>query len=312
MAQPNDAAAKRCLTCGYILDHLPAPRCPECGRDFDPTDRTTYAGPDARTAFRWPRALVFLTTSPLAVVPLTWTCLVACGPPPIGFVFTVLGLGVNLARRRWSRAVAIALLNPLAVFFVLTIFDYFSGSGTLWYPYLPRVQSCNVDPVYRCQINGRYAWPQFPVDWLHNATLKTLIAVFGPMRGSYLGPYPTAQQCQVALIGADELDPNVLAADRIVFREQTFRLDNGVGADMLRRWAWRGPADFANVRHEAGPLQVTLWQGCPLLRSPRRPYAPNEPRAFLVVLDPVRGRPFAYYAQGIHRGGPPSPRWLPP
>ncbi len=33
---------KRCLTCGYILDHLPAPRCPECGRKFDPDDTATY------------------------------------------------------------------------------------------------------------------------------------------------------------------------------------------------------------------------------------------------------------------------------
>jgi hypothetical protein len=26
---------KRCLGCGYILEHLPEPRCPECGREFD-------------------------------------------------------------------------------------------------------------------------------------------------------------------------------------------------------------------------------------------------------------------------------------
>ncbi len=34
---------KRCLGCGYILDHLPEPRCPECGRGFDPQDARTYA-----------------------------------------------------------------------------------------------------------------------------------------------------------------------------------------------------------------------------------------------------------------------------
>jgi hypothetical protein len=33
---------KRCLTCGYILDHLPEPRCPECGRGFDPNAARTY------------------------------------------------------------------------------------------------------------------------------------------------------------------------------------------------------------------------------------------------------------------------------
>jgi hypothetical protein len=33
---------KRCLTCGYILEHLPESRCPECGRGFDPEDSTTW------------------------------------------------------------------------------------------------------------------------------------------------------------------------------------------------------------------------------------------------------------------------------
>lgn len=35
-------APKRCLDCGYIVDHLPEPRCPECGKDFDPNNPETY------------------------------------------------------------------------------------------------------------------------------------------------------------------------------------------------------------------------------------------------------------------------------
>ncbi len=310
MSEPGH---KRCLTCGYILDHLPEPRSPECGREFDPADAATYSGPDSPPATRAWRLLAFLASSPLAVVPLTWTCLVACGPSPIGFVFTALGLGVNLARRRWSRAVAIGLLNPLAVFFVLTICDYLSGSGTLWYPYLPRAQSCNVDPVYRCQSNGRYAWPQFPVDWLHNATLKTLIAVFGPMRGSYLGPYPTEQQCQLALTGADELDPNVLARDQLAFRGQSISLDERVGSTLLRRSYWGGGPDYSAIRETVGPLQITPWQGCFILRIPQGRGDPNSRPALIVALDPACGRPFAYYGQAPPAGrGAPYPRWLPP
>src|SRR5438045_4421546 len=30
-----------CLTCGYALRGLPTPRCPECGREFDPMDPAT-------------------------------------------------------------------------------------------------------------------------------------------------------------------------------------------------------------------------------------------------------------------------------
>lgn len=32
----------RCLGCGYILEQLPEPRCPECGRDFDLQNPSTF------------------------------------------------------------------------------------------------------------------------------------------------------------------------------------------------------------------------------------------------------------------------------
>ncbi len=42
--------ARRCLTCGYPVDHLLENRCPECGREFDPNDPGTYATGDIRFA----------------------------------------------------------------------------------------------------------------------------------------------------------------------------------------------------------------------------------------------------------------------
>lgn len=35
-------AHKHCLNCGYIVDELAVPRCPECGRVFNPDDPKTY------------------------------------------------------------------------------------------------------------------------------------------------------------------------------------------------------------------------------------------------------------------------------
>src|SRR6476620_5124009 len=32
----------RCIGCAYILEQLEQPRCPECGRDFDPAFPHTY------------------------------------------------------------------------------------------------------------------------------------------------------------------------------------------------------------------------------------------------------------------------------
>ncbi|MBP7745450.1 MAG: hypothetical protein KA383_04905 [Phycisphaerae bacterium] len=43
---------KHCLRCGYILDHLPAPRCPECGLEFDPNQPETYRCPQPRQSAR--------------------------------------------------------------------------------------------------------------------------------------------------------------------------------------------------------------------------------------------------------------------
>jgi len=47
MTDPNTVSEthtppRQCLGCGYIIDHLVEPRCPECGREFDPTSPGTY------------------------------------------------------------------------------------------------------------------------------------------------------------------------------------------------------------------------------------------------------------------------------
>jgi hypothetical protein len=41
---------KRCLTCYYVLDNLPEPRCPECGREFHPDVPSTYT---TKPPFLW-------------------------------------------------------------------------------------------------------------------------------------------------------------------------------------------------------------------------------------------------------------------
>lgn len=46
---PADAT---CLRCGYALVHLQHPRCPECGRAFDPRYASTYAAPSTQRQHR--------------------------------------------------------------------------------------------------------------------------------------------------------------------------------------------------------------------------------------------------------------------
>ena len=51
-ASTTAPAAARCLDCGYVLDHLDARRCPECGRGFDPRDPATYTRKPPRVTWR--------------------------------------------------------------------------------------------------------------------------------------------------------------------------------------------------------------------------------------------------------------------
>lgn len=39
----------RCLSCLYDLRNLAEHRCPECGREFDPNDPSTFCDPVAKT-----------------------------------------------------------------------------------------------------------------------------------------------------------------------------------------------------------------------------------------------------------------------
>ncbi|MFK7788080.1 MAG: hypothetical protein AB8C95_01135 [Phycisphaeraceae bacterium] len=44
-----------CLTCGYDLQRLENPRCPECGRAFSPEHPASYGQPNTHRLLRWAR-----------------------------------------------------------------------------------------------------------------------------------------------------------------------------------------------------------------------------------------------------------------
>lgn len=109
------APPKRCLQCGYILEGLPEPRCPECGRRFDPCDRRTYC-------FRSISGTRYLAVSLCALLCIVGPAILcnfsATGGPSIwavtslGGVLTLGGLvasalvfwnGVRVLRRRHMR-----------------------------------------------------------------------------------------------------------------------------------------------------------------------------------------------------------------
>src|SRR5690349_10031462 len=105
-----------CLGCGYSLIGLLDPRCPECGRVFDPADRTTmdFGSPSAamRLALHtWRRVRRFV--SPVACIGASWflwsfdshAWMLLFWLPAVYLIF----------RRRWIFLGLFVLANPLSV-----------------------------------------------------------------------------------------------------------------------------------------------------------------------------------------------------
>jgi hypothetical protein len=81
-----------CWECGYSLRGLETPRCPECGRGFDPVDATTMnmgieVGPVRRFLMRPPGWPVYLLTAMAAL----WSLWAAATPTPPGMFVNTLG-----------------------------------------------------------------------------------------------------------------------------------------------------------------------------------------------------------------------------
>lgn len=117
----NGASYKRCLGCDYILDHLTEPRCPECGRGFDPLDPGTYRAGAQRLWAGAPWVVVALVVAAGSIlVDCVTTALfypVAIGAVAINLVVFVRSLVALVDHRTrgaggfWVGALAISLLH---------------------------------------------------------------------------------------------------------------------------------------------------------------------------------------------------------
>lgn len=123
----------RCLGCDYPLVGLvvgPRPetgRCPECGRRFDPTDRSTInTGPPLGRLGRWALAPIGWPTYACALAPFAWVFWIATSPQ-LYYMFgeyflcvpALLAVGLVYAVRflaRWHAAHSAGL--PQAAFWV--------------------------------------------------------------------------------------------------------------------------------------------------------------------------------------------------
>ena len=107
---------KRCLDCGYILDGLPEPLCPECGRAFDPNKPETYV-------VKPKCGLVYLIAALSAVCSLIAACGMAVfvlwrlfsspisGAESVGVCFALLLLFGGILLGSWTAGRCLKALN---------------------------------------------------------------------------------------------------------------------------------------------------------------------------------------------------------
>src|SRR5881227_2425125 len=79
-APPQEQHLGTCWECGYSLRGLLTPRCPECGRPFDPADKTTMnMGTEVGWIKRWlmrPPGWPTHILTAAAVFMSLWACVV--------------------------------------------------------------------------------------------------------------------------------------------------------------------------------------------------------------------------------------------
>jgi hypothetical protein len=248
----------------------------------------------------WAGAIVFGPVTYLAAVPLLFL----------------------LARRRFLPALMCIALSPSGVVLILAVASYLRGTAKLHAHGLPGTEFHNVDPDYRCGwstggciVNGA----EWMTDGANNLALTSLIKLFGPQRGSYLGPYPIEQETRTALADAQVISVDQLLKDVVQIGPHTFKLDTGVGKALLRftpmgyLYDPREPDSTAldEIRKSLGPLKASMIrESCIVIRIPTDDGpVDGRPSARIAVVDAVRGRPFAYYGEGSYFHRVPPVRW---
>jgi len=315
----SDLPTMFCLTCKYALIGLPEPRCPECGREFQPDDPTSYSdGQDSRWLRKALRYGLRAATTPFLVIPFMWVSPALPLGAAIGAVWSVLVIATNCRWRRWKSAAIVVLLSPFFILFSAGAVDYSRGAGRLLTEGLPGPRFYDVDPVYRCQRSNTgcvVTGNEWMTSGSYNLALTTLIRTFGPMKGSYTGPYPTKESCLTALQDAESVDVEELLRDRVPLSGGTVNLVAGVGRGMLMYENWSGFTDPETEPMESiraiGPITAILDRTCLILRVPEPEYgfSGSAPQAMIALIDSASGKPFAYYAEGDRYRFYPRSHW---
>lgn len=188
--------------------------------------------------------------------------------------------------RRGLPLLVTLLIMPPTVIAAAAAVDYLRGEARLLAARSAHITLHNVDRETRCQHTSDPdgTWVrQGP----HNATLRALSGLFGPMAGAYVGPYPTDAQIRIAL--ADGAPP-ALDGTSLTLGETAVDLHPEL-LRTLRRTARRG----AEIRGAVWQGEVAIVEVQPAAEQANR-YggAGPKPRSAVVLVDVDSGRVLAY------------------
>ncbi|MHC4717403.1 MAG: hypothetical protein ACYS5V_10570 [Planctomycetota bacterium] len=294
----------------------------------DTADPKKLPGADGRGGVRVRPRGRYVTSVVLLLIGLAsgYWAIGFCGLP---FLIPV-AIGIYfVARRRWVVLAVLVLFSPISVAFIFGAVQYARGTAELLYMGLPGTGFHNLDPQTRCGrrtggclvTGGEFLW-SLP----HNAGVRLMAALFGPMRGSYDGPYPTREEAVTALGAADPVPLEDLLKDTVRIGGDEIRLDARVGRglvrglpmDMLADKVIQGRTPGKQEREWYGRITGTIWnKRCLILRVPSRlavagPDEEAQEAAMIVVIDRHAGRPFAYFGQGDYYHRFPPVDWVDP
>jgi hypothetical protein len=197
-----------------------------------------------------------------------------------------------MGRRRYEALVLYVVLSPLNFGAVHAVIAY-SRQKAVLPPRGNYFGPDNPDPVTRLQRATKHPNDFYFFEWVHDIsyenTLIGLTRAFGPMRGTYAGPYPTEMQAREALRRGVEVPLKYVSADVVVIGDEPI-IVHGISS-------WANPFDKPNPQgHKFAEFTATLWRDeCLILGVKGWHDAGTDRPGVIVLFSRASGRQFARY-----------------
>jgi hypothetical protein len=214
---------------------------------------------------------------------------------PLGLLIEIPCLIVLLLRRSRLAALSILLSSSFiigAFCFVSVSVSYWTGNARLSAGGLPGPTFYNLDRQTRSywRNTGCAIWPwQLLTESVSNTTLRLHCGIFGPLRGTYHGTYPTPQAAISAL----------QSHSYPVARGAWARGEITVGGQIVKI---KGPANSKEFGRARGslfrgfvPENATIYQGTCLILEDTGTPEQDFGGSSIALFDIATGRIFAYY-----------------